>query len=245
MPDKNRMLQRIWVLIILLLALGSGLLVRSITTIHNRQASATSIASSSGSFLETLTKPISDVTPTMKTPLYTPNRTPTAVTTQTYWNVATAQPISETQLSPILKSETGEDEVYLYKDVIISLSVDLSSGMGARAITFLNLDDLDNNGYLNSDMTISGSQGSGTFFELYPANSALDYPANSETTYDYCVDHLYDFGVYPGGQWTGPYCFRTDENRIAIVEYVTDSNREINGIWTMSYRITVFKQKVN
>lgn len=237
---ENRQLR--WIVVVILLLVGVLVLLRFYPESQHNNQLPNPTNTQVGDQFQTPIYPTTTSTPTME-PTLTPTITPT-----TNWNDFSWLPaptIGVTQIPPIVEAPSGEDDVFLYKDVIVTITFDLSIGWGAEGKGYFNLDNLEDNGKTNSDVFILAEEGTGLFYSLWPANNARDYWPPTGADYDSCTTHLSEFGGYTFFDPNLSYCFLTDEGRIGIVQEVADSFQEKNGIATKSYRITVYKQKVD
>jgi len=143
----------------------------------------------------------------------------------------------------------GNNE-YLYHNVKVTLIVDTSND---RAFSYINLDDLSNNNMANSDIELIATQGKSNFYNksyfLHPANYATFYfSGESIMDYDSCFAHLSEFQDFPAGWFpTGrPICVLTNEERIAVINYVLGSEmeNEKDHLASIIFNVTVYNQIV-
>ncbi len=169
----------------------------------------------------------------------TPTPTPTSIYPPTYQIVGTQIPVV------ISNSKKGEGE-YLYQDVTITLTLDVSN---YAAYSYVNLDDLENSDIDNSDMVYTVKNSKKIIASLDPMNSATLYSlGDSAADFLSCQSHLNDFTnntaflLFDGT----PICFFTNESRIAIVRYVLGSINfdDSKQIETISFLVTVYNSKV-
>ena len=153
--------------------------------------------------------------------------------------------IGVTQIPVELSTKTKEDGDYLYKNVIVTLRVDSTND---EAISYINLDNLNDNGMLNSDVEWYVGQGKITAYFFFPTNNAKIYFSGGDLDFASCVDHLSEFADKSFDYFrTGmPTCVLTNEGRIAIVNYVKNSFRidKDDHIISTSIKVTVFNQIV-
>ena len=171
-------------------------------------------------------------------------------------------PISFSTMEP----PDGND--YIYKNVIVKLSFPLDD----LAISYLNLDDIQDTSKDNSDIEVLiDNSGNDSAIYFVVANRAKDYSIYEynlysqnisdfasfmktqdstykeiQNTYSFCEDHLSEFGNYPGNFFfkNEPYCVITDEQHMAIVKYIPNSIIHENGQLMLSIDITVYKNEV-
>jgi len=134
------------------------------------------------------------------------------------------------QESPYISTHEPSNDQYLYKYANVTFLIPSSD----ESMTRLNLDDLEYNGYYNSDIIIDHSTGSGgTFIDLYTLNGATYYFSNLHgMNYESCMEH-YPFTNMDPVLYTHyqssivvsqrDYCVLTNDGRLSIFRYVQDT----------------------
>lgn len=154
--------------------------------------------------------------------------------------------IDVTQI-PVDVSDLGQSSGdFLYQNVKVKLNMDISN---TDAYSYVNLDDLSDNDMTKSDMELIAYQGRLKSYFLNPANYATFY-FSGETSMDFqsCVEHLAEFRDFPAGWFYSgrPICVLTNEGRIAVVNYIKDSQvrNENTHIASLEFNITVYNETV-
>lgn len=205
--------------------------------------------------------PINSQTPTFDYSLLTPTAT------MDLHKIIPNPTIGFTQIPPVIGATNPPSNIYLYKDVLVTFH--LSDARDSLITGYLNLDDLNDTEWKNSDMSLTLTTGTNTFGVLRPVNQATSFDPldkqNEENSgkekerivtatsiakmsigYSYCIEHLPEFGNYSGPTFFSgsSICFLTDEGRIAVVHYVaTDSKRNEDGTINVTISVTVYQQK--
>lgn len=157
--------------------------------------------------------------------------------------------IDKTQV-PVVVSTTESGEEYLYKNALVTFKY---PGVSPNGRSYLNLDNLNDNGSLNSDIILDVSTGTiGPFLNFYPTNFARDYFSGNEyENYESCITNFpaitsnaIDDDPSRQVETSKPYCVLTNEGRMAVVYYVSNSvypNSE--GNVDLSLVVTVYSKK--
>ncbi len=192
------------------------------------------------------------------TPFPSPDVTELSPTrTPGMFNMVPIATVAVTQIPIQITSPLTSPGDYLYKDVVVLLTFKVLNSDISKS--YLNLDDLTENTTQNSDIEVDVDFDKMTTFSIIPVNEATDFvpreraledktfsiPDKDLIDYSYCVEQLSDFANYWGMQlgYGEPICVRTNENRIAIVQYFENSivyNDE--GTMNLSLKITVYKE---
>jgi len=204
------------------------------------------------------TKPIS----------YTFTATPNMVTTPEDESTLTQQPVTSIRTIPpqylelediiritqgpvLVSTSSTEDPTYLYNGTVVTIQFEEDF----LDNVYLNLDDLLNNQVNNSDIQITRYIGNEITYSLYPTNNSFYYYSKvGNLDFDLCVENFKkmklssveysiqgDYFIYGGS-----YCVLTNEGRIALVNYIKDSDKFV-GDWpqaVISLNVTVYRQKI-
>jgi hypothetical protein len=153
-----------------------------------------------------------------------------------------------TQGPVVISTTSPEAGDYLYKDA--NATVKFFDQF--EATSYLNLDNLAENGMKNSDIEIDRSIGSEVNYSLIPINNAYYY-LSSYSTLDYnsCIQHFPITGFTSedymnqafGFIYGKSYCILTNEGRIAIVNYEKDSLKHLGDSFEeeLSIKVTTFQ----
>ncbi len=151
---------------------------------------------------------------------------PTATANQTQEKKPTQQNEVPAFQVPVEISGLGESSSdILYKDVQVVLPITSDS----ESTIYVNFDNLMDNSAVNSDLAfVKDSKRDFDFYRVIPINSALLYqPGGWEVDFGTCKQNRKEFKLDPVPQFYSviPFCVLTNENRIAIIEYIP-------GLWT-------------
>jgi len=182
---------------------------------------------------------------TIETPEIRKTIYPTITNTLPYEKWVT---IEATQMPIKTITTSWDEEGLIYNNVVIVFTFDANTFTDG----YINLDNLNDNGLDNSDIVLSSAVGNDyPSFDLYSANNSLMYLSNRALIdYQYC-----SFGYHSLPMMTKleyalqsrkfveglPYCIYTNENHIAIVNYLADSMHfNDDHSFDISLAITVF-----
>jgi hypothetical protein len=158
--------------------------------------------------------------------------------------------IKMTQEPVIIAAEVPSDSDYMYENARVTFTIS-APWNGA---VYLNLDDISNNGFENSDFIIYVDTGSvGTTFEIYPTNYARMYYSdkpsmkiqdceeNFPKTYAEEYKQYENFPPSDVMALSGnAYCFVTNEGRMAVINILPDSKiSDAKGKMNFSMIVTV------
>jgi hypothetical protein len=133
---------------------------------------------------------------------------------------------------------------YLYKNAVVRVWL----GNNMDDIDYLNLDDLSDNGFNNSDVEIEMNTGNMVTYRLRPINNAYYfYPNNSTLDYDSCSKYFPVTGVtdidYYGEAFHfiegKPYCVLTNEGLIKNSIKINDEDYSK----VLSVKVTVYSKQ--
>lgn len=166
-------------------------------------------------------------------------------------NVDIVLSVHVTQVPPVVSTNVPMGSEYLYKDV--EVTVFLANRL--NAVAYLNLDNLSDNSTENSDLRIERTEGNELFHWLKPINYAYFFwTEDTNVTFDLClkkfpiVEKEVSTYMNQGNEFQsrgGSYCVLTNENRIAIVKFITGSNKSSTDFSEqLSFQITVFSEIV-
>lgn len=173
------------------------------------------------------------------------------------FNMVPIATVAVTQIPIQITSPLTSPGDYLYKDVVVLLTFKVLNSDISKS--YLNLDDLNENTTQNSDIEVDVDFDKMTTFSIIPVNEATDFvpreraledktfsiPDKDLIDYSYCVEQLSDYANYWGMQlgYGEPICVRTNENRIAIVQYFENSIvYNDDGTMNLSLKVTVYKE---
>ena len=135
-----------------------------------------------------------------------------------------------TQEAAFITTHEPSNAQYRYKYASVSFFIPFDE----QSMTRLNLDDLEDNGFSNSDIIIDHSTGSGgTFVDFYPINGATYYFSDLHgMSYDSCMEHFpfsnMDPDIYNDQSWKTTsqrdFCVLTSDGRLSILRYVQDTS---------------------
>ena len=118
---------------------------------------------------------------------------------------------------------------YLYKYANVSFLIPFREATAIR----MNLDNLEDNSFKDSDIVIYKTTGSGgTFVDFYPINGATYYFSDLHgMSYDSCMEHFpfsnMDPDIYNDQSWKTTsqrdFCVLTSDGRLSILRYVQDT----------------------
>jgi hypothetical protein len=181
-------------------------------------------------------------TPTMDIPLETPIAT-------FDWGLTNLK-IDVTQGPVYITTHEPSNEQFLYKYANVTSITTLNDGK-----IYLNLDDLSDNGFTNSDTILYYSPGkSWTDFNLFTSNGARYYYSDlHKMSYDSCMEHFPFTKTDPNyymvqsvGFGAGrDYCILTSEGRLSILRF--DQETEYSSYYkspTISFVVTTYKKVI-
>jgi hypothetical protein len=247
---KNRPFTRIIILItILVLFIFSALVCntnKSEDSIKNQN-----ITNSTSDFVpltevelsptQMIVSPTITVTPTIAA---TPTVTKDYITNLNVTLSATIGPVNVSTVDP-------NDSDYLYKNAIVTMKFYYIDDYNVAIISYINLDNLQDNGMKNSDIEFIAG-GRDWWLTIQPTNNSYYLSTDDLEDYSRCVSHfplkfkrrneyfLQGYSFEDGQN----YCILTSEGRIATLHYILGSKRN-NGAdsFLASVEVTVYSKK--
>jgi hypothetical protein len=139
---------------------------------------------------------------------------------------------------------------YPYENSVVTMQINpIDDPMGAR-ISYLNLDDLNNNGVANSDIEVLVG-GKLDFITIKPANNAFYFfTGKNNVDIAFCREHFPLSGFNrddydnQGLQFekSKAFCVLTNQGRVAVIEYKSDSKKYTSdGSFVFSMIVKVSK----
>lgn len=196
----------------------------------------------------TLTQTISPtvtLTPTPRIPTDTPTEEPTENIFFTGSNINFTQEPNE-----FIAEKMPDESEYIYHHAIVNLN--LKDELWEER--YIDLDNLSSNSPEDSDLVFNVSSGSGTFYEMWPANNAIFYASdNKSEDISTCLKHFSElhfdeFSYQIQGGWVTsgyPYCFLTNGGHIAVVYLDTQPLRKrVGNDSIVSLIVSVYKRKI-
>ncbi len=202
---------------------------------------------------QTETPVVITITPTLPFTT-TPTITPTEIKVSSYRQIDSSlnvnNPVINTTQGPVVIQSTQPvtEKLLYYKNIVtIQLGSDLT------VFSYLNLDDIDNNGLSNSDIAIERTGRGYDWYLFEPINGAVYYHSdNKSMDLNSCLKHFPISGMdedqyfHQGMNFDssgGSFCIITNEDRMAIVQFIENSIEEDeNFTENLSFIVTVYSE---
>lgn len=188
----------------------------------------------------------------------TPSSTPVPIKIPTEINISSYRQVDNSYYMPVITTTQGPviiqstqpiTDDLLYNNNIITVQL----GSDLDVFSYLNLDDLNNNGISNSDIAIERTGRGYDWYLFEPINGAVYFHSDDKSIdFNSCLKHFpisgmdedqYSFqGMYFDSSG-GSFCVITNEDRMAIVQFIENSIN-VNEDYTedLSFIITVYSE---